>query len=421
MNKLLFLPLFFALQYANAQNMARVYYNIDTLSAPGMHGRGAANDGDKIASNFIKKYFEKFKSKPLVGDTSYFQPFHYNINTFENPIQLTAKKKKYIPGKDYILHPSSGGSSGSFEILKLDTNIFSNTAAANKFFKQRLQRKALVFSSKDGQRLKALPAQFQNILEEIGCMIEIVDKKLTASLSTEQRKKPWVQVLPSFLEKMPSKIVLIIAPILKENFTSQNIVGMVSGTSESDTCLVISAHYDHLGRMGKDVYFPGANDNASGVSMIIELMAFFNRAENKPKYNIVFIAFAAEEAGLIGSHFFVQNPLVPLSKIKFLINLDLLGTGEEGLMVVNGSIHNNQFEKLVKINTTKNYLPAIKKRGKAANSDHYYFSEQGVPAFFFYTLGGVSHYHDIYDLPQTLPLTKYKQVYSLIIDFIKDM
>ena len=297
---------------------------------------------------------------------------------------------------------------------------FNNSIVANRFFKQNFTKKALVIFAKDMLRIKKLPEEFQTAFTNAGCIIEVVEKKLTASLANEQFKKPWIQVLPSFVAALPKTLIIEINPILKPDYISQNVVGMVAGWSGSDSCLMVTAHYDHLGRLGKDAYFAGANDNASGVSMLIELISYFNRQGNQPKYNIVFVAFSAEEAGLIGSHYFVQHPLVELSKIKFLVNLDLLGTGDDGLMVVNGAVHTSQFELLQKINTQHNYLPAIKKRGKAANSDHYWFSEQGVPAFFFYTLGGVSHYHDVLDVPRTLPLTKYKQVYSLLVDFLEE-
>ena len=100
------------------------------------------------------------------------------------------------------------------------------------------------------------------------------------------------------------------------------------------------------------------------------------------------------------------------------MNLDLLGTGDDGLMVVNGEIHSQQFALLDSLNNSKSYLTHIGKRGKAQNSDHYYFSEKGVPAFFLYTLGGIKAYHDVDDKASTLPLTKYKEVFWLISDFI---
>ena len=106
-----------------------------------------------------------------------------------------------------------------------------------------------------------------------------------------------------------------------------------------------------------------------------------------------------------------------LQKIKFLTNLDLLGTGDDGAMVVNAHTFTNDFEKLNTINENKQYLKQLKKRGKAANSDHYWFTEKGVPSFFIYTMGGIQAYHDIYDVEKTLPLTDYVDACKLLIDF----
>ncbi|MFB0926414.1 MAG: M28 family peptidase, partial [Vicingaceae bacterium] len=140
-----------------------------------------------------------------------------------------------------------------------------------------------------------------------------------------------------------------------------------------------------------------------------------------PTKTVVFIAFGAEEIGLVGSQYFVQNPPFDLKKINFVFNMDLMGTGSEGAMIVNGKIFENQYKSLTKINEEHNYLPIIKKRGKAANRDHYWFSENGVPAFFIYLMGGIKAYHDIYDVSETLPLTKFEDTFRLIRDFVDEL
>jgi Zn-dependent M28 family amino/carboxypeptidase len=181
---------------------------------------------------------------------------------------------------------------------------------------------------------------------------------------------------------------------------------------------VITAHYDHLGTLGRKKYFPGANDNASGVSMLLELAHYYS--QNKPAYSMVFIAFAGEESGLIGSSYFVRKPTMELANIHFLINLDLLGTGDDGIMVVNGSVFKKEYDELIAINEKQHLLPAIKMRGEAANSDHYPFYKRKVPCFFIYTLGGIAAYHDVMDVAKTLPLTKYKEVFDLITLFVAE-
>ena len=182
-----------------------------------------------------------------------------------------------------------------------------------------------------------------------------------------------------------------------------------------DSFLVVTAHYDHLGGMGKTTYFPGANDNASGVSLMMELARYY--AQNPQPYSIAFIAFAGEEAGLIGSKYFTENPLVPLTSIRFLLNTDLAGTGTNGITVVNATEFPKEFAWMNQVNDENKLLVKINSRGKAANSDHYFFTEKGVPSFFFYTLGGVTAYHDIYDRAEALPLNEFEDLFKLIVLF----
>ena len=131
------------------------------------------------------------------------------------------------------------------------------------------------------------------------------------------------------------------------------------------------------------------------------------------------MAFGAEEVGILGSKFYIDNPLFPLEDIKFVLNLDILGTGDEGITVVNGVQHKKLFKKLTSINSKQQYLTKVKIRGRAANSDHYWFSQLGIPAFFIYTMGGIKAYHDVYDKSQTLPLSEFDDLYHLLIEFIE--
>ena len=97
-----------------------------------------------------------------------------------------------------------------------------------------------------------------------------------------------------------------------------------------------------------------------------------------------------------------------------------MGTGDEGIKIVNGDTHLDIYNLFRKINEEKGYLTKIGKRGKAANSDHHPFDEKGVKAIFIYTLGGSKAYHDVYDTADNLTLSKYNEVFKLITDFISE-
>src|SRR5690606_27118787 len=133
---------------------------------------------------------------------------------------------------------------------------------------------------------------------------------------------------------------------------------------------------------------------------------------------LVFIGFAGEEAGLVGSQYFVENPLVDLSKIKFLLNFDIMGAGEDGIQIVNSSVFTKEYDLLNRINSDKNYIKQIKKRGEACNSDHCPFYKKGVPSFFVYTLGGAGFYHDVFDTADSLSLSEFQDLKKLFIEFI---
>jgi Zn-dependent M28 family amino/carboxypeptidase len=174
--------------------------------------------------------------------------------------------------------------------------------------------------------------------------------------------------------------------------------------------------------MGKDAYFPGANDNASGVAMMLDFADHYSNAANQLPYNIVFMALAGEEIGLKGSKFAVENSLFPLDKIKFLINLDMVGTGSEGITMVNGVQLLEYYEKMVKINADNEYILKVAKRGESCNSDHCPFYKKGVPAVFIYSMGNEHmEYHSLNDKSHLVPFTEYEDIFRLIRDFINTL
>ena len=365
-----------------------------------MHGRGYVNNGDKIAAEYMAGQLKHFKLNHF--RKNYFQIFSLDINTFPSDVELFVDGKKLIPGKDFIVGPESGSYKGKLNLLFVNSTD-AKTAETHS-------HDAMVVADKSPTALYSdSPVQL------------ILKKKLTGELSTNKPgRSVTIYILDSLLPPPLSKEIDIdVKNKFIQHFQTQNCIGYIKGTQFPDSFLVFSAHYDHLGQMGKNVYFPGANDNASGCSMLLNLVKYYS--EHPQKYSIAFIAFGAEEAGLVGSNYYVEHPLFPLKQIKFLVNLDLLGTGNEGITVVNGSVFKTEFDMLTKINEEKKYLSQIKIRGKAANSDHYHFSENGVKCFFIYTLGGIKAYHDVYDRPETLPLTAFENVFHLLTDFTEQL
>ncbi len=376
------------------------------LASPSFHGRGYYKNGDGIAAEFIRKEFVRIGVQPVKG--SYFQSFNFPVNTFPGKMDVKLGNKKLVAGKDYIVSPACPSVKGEFNLVK--ATVTQQQFKADDFI--LIDKTGL-----DSAGMAYMDSVAMNPPRVKGIIIS-EPQKLTWSVSGKVNDQVFIRVLKSSIPENSTRIKLDIENKFIMSHEANNVMGFIPGTQHADSFIVFTAHYDHLGRMGKKALFAGANDNASGTAMILDMAQYYMLPENKPSLSILFIAFAGEEAGLIGSKYYTENPPLPLNKIRFLLNLDLMGNGQEGVMVVNGAIHEEEYNLMNNINTEKKLVKEVGKRGKAKNSDHYWFSEKGVPAFFLYTQGGSKAYHDIYDVPSSLKLEEYADVKQLLLEFV---
>ncbi len=391
-----------------------------------MHGRGYVEGGHLKAANYIASEFEEFGLQSF--SLNYQQKFPLQVNTYPSQMRVKVDQQKLLPGVDFLIDPSSPGIRGKFEVVNitLDTLLTNMT----EWVKLVKSTKKVICLNKSGysqltQEDKHVIDGFEDVLKfnrslTIPAAIILIETKLTWNISQKLNDRPVFYIK---LTELKSPDIGRIQFNVKNDFLndhySQNVIGLLNG-EKTDSLIVISAHYDHLGRMGKDTYFPGANDNASGVAMLLNLARHFSFFD-KPKYSLLFIAFGGEEAGLIGSQYYVSRPIYPLAKVKFVLNLDIVGTGDDGITVVNGKVYEDEFDLLNRINSKKELLNDITSRGTACNSDHCSFDQHNVPAFFIYTKGGIQAYHDVNDRSSTLPLTEYEDLFLLLSDFIQDL
>ncbi len=418
----LFVLLFISVVYSNQTfaQIEEVQRITKTLCSPEFHGRGYVNKGDSLAAEFIVAEFKKIGLKPL--KKSYFQSFKLDVNTFPNKMSIQHNGRTLTPGVHYLVDPASAGGK-----LELHPKLIPIETALNV---EKLIEE--IKSISNGKEYNAIALNFVNLSadtlkkvaglkEELAGMmpvIEITNQKFTWSVSDQQLKNPLIQIQDSIFSKTSSFTISIDVQLIK-NYTSRNVFAYLPAKKKSKKTVVYTAHYDHLGRMGAETYFPGANDNASGTAMLLSMAKYFK--ENPVDYNILFIAFAGEEAGLLGSKHFVEHPLVKLNKISFLLNLDIMGSGEDGITVVNATLFENEFKQLQAINAEKNLLKQVKSRGPAANSDHYWFTQMGVPAFFIYTMGPNKNYHDVFDTQANLSFVEYEDITTLLVEFTKHL
>lgn len=397
----------------SAQHRETAQQTINDLCTDDMAGRGYINGGEKKAAEYIAS---KFKTIGLKAKTpNYMQPFQLDVNTILNTI-VEQDGKELVPGVDYLVSPESGSVKLKGPVFYVSQRLLTSPKVAKKI-KRAVKRGYIpVISNYDAKD----EVTANNIAEIRKCAgnatMVFLKENLTWSVGRGQTKNGEIWLLESSFDRMAKTMSIDIESNLIKDYPTQNVYGYVEGTQYPDSIIIFCGHYDHLGKMG-DATFYGANDNASGISILIDMAAYF--AEHPQKYSIVFIAFGAEEAGLVGSLHYVKNPIVPLAQTKFVFNMDLMGSGEEGATIVNATIFPDAFERLTAINTENEYLPKIKSRGKAANSDHYFFSEVGVPSFFIYLMGEYKHYHVPADSPENLTLGEYyDKSFLLIRDFI---
>lgn len=404
---------FFSVSLVYAQHREEAQQTIATLCSDEMAGRGYIDSGDAKAASYIASRFGDIGLKTWTP--GYLQSFGMSVNKIlETNVLIDGTELK--AGIDYLVAPGSKSADLSGKLFYVSERMLSTTSVAKKVKRAIKKGYIPVLPTVDGKNEKAS----KNLVEIRKCnaqatLIYLKDK-LTWSVSQTQDKYAEIWLLKDKYRPTNENIIISIASEWVKNHTSYNVAGYVEGTANPDELIIFCGHYDHLGKMG-DATFYGANDNASGISMLLDMADYF--VKNPQRYSIAFIAFGGEEAGLLGSLHYVKNPLLPLAKTRFVFNMDLMGSGEQGATIVNGRVYKDAYSALVKINEDNEYLPKIKSRGKAANSDHYFFSEVGVPSFFMYLMGDYMHYHHPDDNAENLELGEYyDKTFLLIRDFI---
>lgn len=385
--------------------------NISKLCSKEFYGRGYTHSGCNNAAKFIANELKFLGAKPI--GSSYYQEFTMPVSVINKLSVVNIDNKKLVPGHDYIIHPGSASCKGTFEILwlKYENLLSLNSKVLNNTF---LIIDTVLSNDKSYKEL-IQGLRFSNPYRAKG--IIYMAKGETMQIQQDD-KIPWVSIeAKSGSISQDSKVIkLNFKSKFYTNYKTKNVIAKING--DVDSSIVFTAHYDHLGELG-NTFFPGANDNASGVSMMLDLCRYYSK--EKPHYTIYFAFLTGEEVGLVGSSYLAKYPLFSLETIRFLINLDVIGSGEDGITVVNGTEFSKEFELLKEINADKNYLKSIKVRGAANNSDHAPFYNKGVKSFFIYAQGKTGPYHNPNDTPENLSLGGYENIVRLLQDFIRKL
>lgn len=395
--------------------------HIVTLASSSMHGRGYVYKGGEKAAAFIQKNFIESGVLPFENDSDYLQKYFMPVNTFPKEVYLRLNKKELEPGIDYLV---DAGSTPYFtekiKLKKINLQHIKDSASWASVKTKFKPGKAYLLKNADTVS-KYLKLTLRTFADQFPNNLFIIPKhgKLTWLVRQDTIPATIFYVEDTVMPRRVRKTTALVESKFNPSFKNYNLMGYVRGTEQPDSFIVFTAHYDHLGQMGSRATFPGANDNASGTSLVLYLANYF--AQHPQKYSTAFMLFSGEEAGLVGSKHYVKAPVFPLSQIRLVVNLDMVGAAVNGITVVNGDTRKHEFNMLGQINLNKGYVPKVVERAQTQNSDHYSFSEAGVPAIFIYANGVKPFYHDVFDVSRQITLENIDGLAKLLIDFTGEL
>ena len=414
MKKLIIILLALVSLQLPAQDLQHFKRIVKELSSAKYQGRGYARGGANKAGKYLEKEFRK-----AGADEVTLQPFTIDINTFNGKADMWADGKKLKAGVDFSMREYSPGVHGEFPVYYVDTLNFNADKLVADLAKPENAGCMVCcefwFTYKHREIFSRL--QKAGELPNAGLLYTwTAPIKFYKAYGEKVVDKPIVWVTPEAIKDV-KRVKLNVDNEFLKDYPLFNVIAKVSG-ERHDSCYVFTAHYDHLGNMGRKVYYPGANDNASGTATIVTLAKHY--AAHRPAFDMYFVAFSGEDANLRGSTYFADNPIVPLSQIKFLFNIDMIGDDNPEQYCEVSDAGMSQFPKFQQVNEEQHLFTKLNRGELAANSDHYPFAVRGVPCIFLENEEGSAfpHYHTPADNMKTVKLDSYEPVFKLVTGFI---
>lgn len=429
-------------------------YLAQRLASDKFSGRGTGTGGDSLAAIFIRKELEKAGAVPLSG--SGLQQFDVNVAVEAGSGNtLAVDGKSFVSGADFMPLALSSNSSLKAPVAFCGYGLMASgdTLRRDDFGMVNLKGKwALIlrgypewvpeakgYASLSTDRLKVLNAREKGatgvllvsgekwdvadnldrpsrsestagipVLQVKRSVADLILESASASVSTLEENAAGMDSAASFIT---SATVYASAELVKKEASTYNVVMMIRGSSLPDEYVIIGAHYDHLGMGGPGsssrvpdtvaVHY-GADDNASGVALMIELAERLASMKQRPARSILFVAFSGEEMGLLGSKYFVDHNGIAPSAINLMINLDMVGRMKEGngLQVAGVGTAAGLRDTVIACADTSALSLAFTTEGYGP-SDHSSFYGKNIPVLSL-TTGAHLDYHTPNDTPDRL-------------------
>ncbi|MGD2078854.1 MAG: M20/M25/M40 family metallo-hydrolase, partial [Chloroflexota bacterium] len=378
--------------------------HLETLTGPEYAGRLAGSAGGRLAGEYIADMFATYGLQPASLDGTFFQAFPITYTTLTAVPDIEVTLSDGSPAGDYTLYEEyspvvvgyAGSGQGGGPVH------WVNHCRAEDFADLTLAGKVVYCTPEPGN--DALVASTRLALEYGAAgLLLLTDRAQRPSDFANRNEALWVpetipamRVYPPLSEDLLDGSGMSLKELLRLDKTlaldteaslsvegsgptkveSRNVLGVLPGRDPDydDEVIIVGAHYDHMGTGPDGTVWAGANDNASGVAALLEIARSWQSLGFVPRRTVLFAAWDAEEWGLIGSRYYVENPSYPLDDTLASFQLDMIGAGP-GELSISGD-HDLAQQQV----NVAGILGIEAMVGNLGRSDHVSFLEAGVPA-----------------------------------------
>ncbi len=470
-----------AVRYSKIISGTELKKHLTIIASDEYEGRETGKKGQKMAAEYIQTQFKSFGIPPYKEQT-YYQQYPLNI-IMPAPADVSANGKKYTANKDYfnfsglteqiintkeILFLGYGVDEPNFyndykgkktegkvimimegEPQKSDgTSLITGTKTQSlwtSYYKLKLERAkeakpAAVFVVVNN--ITESMEKFKHKIESPAMKLDMSKKEIpfiyiSKEMANDLLQKQTVDEIKNKITatgkpkqiKTKTKLNINIKNSAQQ-INAENVLGFVEGTDLKDEIIIITAHYDHLGKEG-DIVFNGADDDGSGTVAVIQLAQTFAQAKKEghgPRRSMLFMAVSGEEKGLLGSAYYVEHPEFSLQNTVCDLNIDMIGRLDEkhannsnyiyliGSDKLSSELHQiseNANTTYCNIELDYTYNNEQDKNRFYYRSDHYNFVRKGIPVIFYFN-GTHADYHKETDEVEKIDFNKMEKITRLV-------